>query len=181
MTYWPLSPKMLCRPSCTRPAKPGYSCGKSVVVPSAPTARSFAWGVHYTEIHLLRLSIPTPAWQITHLAHDRRNTARAEPRSAAFDQFSERAEELAFGECGLEHKEMTKDTDGRQQFLCWVGLHGREERRVQRIRYFELVRVLSQEEHTFIDQNNETQYLPQITAGDPFFFVARTHATHTVR
>ncbi len=52
--------------------------------------------------------------QVTHLAHDRRNTARAEPRGAASDQFSERAEELAFGECGLERKEMTEDTDDHQ-------------------------------------------------------------------
>ena len=67
---------------------------------------------------------------------------------------------------------MTKDTDDHQQFLCWVALHQREERRVQRIRYFELVRVLSQEEHTFIDQlaDNETQDFAQITTGDQFLF-----------
>ena len=111
--------------------------------------------------------------QVTHLAHDRRNTARAEPRGAASDQFSECAEELAFGECGLERKEMTEDTDDHQQFLCWVALHEREECRVQRIRYFELVRVLSQEKHTFIDQlaDNETQDFSQITTGDQFLFL----------
>ena len=81
---------------------------------------------------------------------------------------------------------MTKDADDHQQFLCWVALHEREECRVQRIRYFELVRVLSQEEHTFIDQltDNEAQDFAQITTGDQFliiFFVARTCTTQTVR
>jgi hypothetical protein len=54
---------------------------------------------------------------------------------------------LAFGECGLERKD-------------------------QRIRYFKLVRVLPQEEHTIIDQpaDNESQDFPQITTGDFFFF-----------
>ena len=109
-----------------------------------------------------------PRLQVAHLAHDRGNAASAQPRSSASYQFSERAEELALGERCLEREEVREDTDDHQQFLCRIAFHEREERRVQRVRNFDLVRVLTQEEHTFIDQlaDNETEDLPKITTGD---------------
>jgi hypothetical protein len=174
MTYRPLSPKMSCTPSCTRSAKPGYFCCRSVGALSAPTARSFASPmkpgacVHHRIQRAIR-SERASRLHVTHPVQDRCNTARDEPRSAASDQFSECAEKLVFGVCGFEQK-MTKDTDDHQQLLYLVALREREERRVQRIWYFEAVRVLPHEEHTIIDQlaDNESQYFPQITTGDQF-------------
>ena len=111
-----------------------------------------------------------PGFQEAHLAHDRSDPARAQPRGAASHQFGEGAEELAFGERRLEGKEVREDADDHQKFLCRVALHEGKEGRVQRVRNFDLVRVLTQEEHTFIDQfaDNETQDLAEIATGDQF-------------
>lgn len=107
---------------------------------------------------------------MAHLGHDRSDATRAQPRGAASHQFGECAEELAFGERRLERKEVREDSDDHQQFLCRVAFHEGQERRVQRIRNFDLVRVLTQEEHTLIDQlaDNETKDLAEITTGDQF-------------
>jgi hypothetical protein len=111
-------------------------------------------------------------FQVSHLAHDRSDTTRTQPRGTASHKFGEGAEELAFGEGRLERKEVSEDADDHQKFLCRVALHQGEEGRVERIRDFDLVRVLTEEEHAFIDQfaDNETQDLAEITTGDQFLF-----------
>ena len=65
---------------------------------------------------------------------------------------------------------MREDPDDHQQFLCRVAFHEGQERRVHRIRNFDLVRILTQEEHTLIDQlaDNETKDLAEITTGYQF-------------
>ena len=65
---------------------------------------------------------------------------------------------------------MREDADDHQQLLRRVALHERKERGVQHVWTFDLVRVLAQEEHTFIDQlaDDETQDLAQIATGDQF-------------
>lgn len=110
--------------------------------------------------------------QIVHLAHYRSDAARAETRSAAPNELSERAEELALREGSLEREEMGKYTNDHQELLCRVALHEREERGVKHIRAFDLVCVLSEEEHTLVDQlaDNEAQDLAQITTRDQFLF-----------
>jgi hypothetical protein len=96
-------------------------------------------------------------FDVAHLAHDRSNAACAQPRSAASYELGKCAEELAFGKRRLERKEVREDADDHQQFLCWIALHEREERRVERISYFDLVRILTQEEHTLIDELNDNE------------------------
>ena len=65
---------------------------------------------------------------------------------------------------------MREDPDDHQQFLCRVTFHEGQERRVQRISNFDLVRILTQEEHTLIDQlaDDETKDLAEITTRDQF-------------
>lgn len=107
---------------------------------------------------------------MAHLAHYRGNAARTQPRSSAAYELGKCTEELAFGKCRLERKEVREDADDHQQFLGWIALHKREERRVERIGYFDLVRILTQEEYTFIDKlaDNEAEDLPEITTRDQF-------------
>ena len=123
--------------------------------------------------------------QIVHLAHYRSNAARAETRSAAPDELSERAEELALREGSLEREEMGEYADDHQELLCRVALHEREERGVKHIRAFDLVCVLSEEEHTLVDQlaDNEAQDLAQITTRDQFlfFFLCKKKVTRVRR
>ena len=78
---------------------------------------------------------------------------------------------------------MREDADDHQQLLCRVALHEREERGVERIRNFDLVRVLAQEEHTFIDQlaDNETQDLAQIATGDQFLRGMHSQGGHDAK
>jgi hypothetical protein len=92
-----------------------------------------------------------PLVQIIHLAHDRSDSARAQACRAAPDELSKRAEELALGECSLEREEMREDADDHQELLCRIALHEREERGVEYVGAFDLVCVLSEEEHTFVD------------------------------
>lgn len=148
---------------------------------SAPTALPLENSAQRDRTHIIQRSIRADRasrLQVTHLAHDRGDAARTQPRRAAPDQLGERAEELAFGERRLEREKVREDADDHQQFLRRVHLHQREEGGVQRIRNFDLVRVLAQEEHAFIDQlaDNETQDLPQITTGDQFLIFRGTRS-----
>ena len=65
---------------------------------------------------------------------------------------------------------MREDADDHQQFLCRVALHKREERGVEHVGAFDLVRVLPEEEDALIDQlaDNEAQDLAQISTRDQF-------------
>lgn len=159
---------MSCKPSCTRSAKLGYfyiSRHLSVFFRSCATA--------VRETHIVQRAVSAhsaPLVQIVHLAHDRSDATGAETRGAAPDELSERAEELALCEGSLEREEMGEYAYDHQELLCRVALHKREERGVEHIRAFDLVCVLTEEEHTLVDQlaDNEAQDLAQISTRDQF-------------
>ena len=68
------------------------------------------------EAHVVKRSVRTDRaalLEVSHLAHDRRDTARAEAGRAAADELRERAEELALGEGGLEREEVVEDAGQR--------------------------------------------------------------------
>ena len=142
-THRPLSPKISCKPSCTRSAKPGYFYNKRIkdtsITRRPPSERK------EIETYVVQRTVRADRAsrvKVTHLAHDRSDPTRAEPRSATTDQLSERAEELAFGERRLEREKVGEDADDHQQLFRRVALHEREERGVERVWYFDLVRVL---------------------------------------
>ena len=125
------------------------------------------------ETHVVQRAVSahsTPLVQIVHLAHDRSDAAGAETRGAAPDELSERAEELALCEGSLEREEMGEYAYDHQELLCRVALHKREERGVEHVGAFDLVCVLTEEEHTLVDQlaDNEAQDLAQISTRDQF-------------
>jgi len=55
------------------------------------------------------------------------------------DQLSERR---------LEREKVREDVDDHRQLFRWIALHQREERCIERIRYFDLVSVLPQDKST---------------------------------
>ena len=177
-TYRPLSPKMSCNPSCTRSGKPGYFCHTAPLNPTAVCPR----GSTYVVQRAIGAD-GAPLVQVVHLAHDRGDATRAQSRSTAPDELGERAEELTLGERRLEREKVREDADDHQQLLRRVALHERQERGVEHIRAFDLVRVLAEEEDTLIDQfaDNEAQDLAEISTRDQFLCVTRSEDGHKRR
>ena len=106
--------------------------------------------------------------EVSHLAHDRRDSARAQARRTAPNELGERAEELALGEGGLEREEVVEDADDHEELLGGVHLHEREEGGVERVRDLDLVRVLPEEEHALVDElaDDEPQDLAEVPPRD---------------
>ena len=63
---------------------------------------------------------------------------------------------------------MVEDADDHEQLVTRVELHEREERGVERVRDFDLVRVLPEEEHTLVDElaDDEPEDFAEVAAGD---------------
>ena len=143
----------------------GYFCNRKPVNTQPTKTRQ------HQDTHIVQRSIRAdraPLLQVPHPAHDRRDTARAQPRRAPAHKLRERAEELALGERRLEREEVVEDADDHEELLGGVHLHEREEGGVERVRDLDLVRVLPEEEHALVDElaDDEPQDLAEVPPRD---------------
>lgn len=114
VTHFPFSPKMSCKPSCTRSAKLGY-----FYTTSQQTHTLIEISATCLVQRAVRSDYATLI-QVTHLTNNRGNAARTQPCSAPPHELSECTEELALSERRLDGKKVCKDTDDHKQFICRI-------------------------------------------------------------